>query len=377
MMLDYPALLPAQLGDRQRVLMTVDAVGGVWRYALDLAASLGEHGYDVVLLGFGPRPSAAQEAEARRVGRLLWADAPLDWLVEDADALSGIAPLLRRTVREQGIDIVQLNLPSQAAGLTLDVPLLVVSHSCVVSWFRAVRGTGLPAGWDWQERLNRQGFAAADLVLAPSASHRALLEACYGPIGPIEVVHNATGFHPFAVAREPFVFAAGRWWDDGKDGATLDRAAAHSPWPVRLAGALHGPNGEALDLRHAEWLGELPNRQVRSLAGSAGLFVSTSVYEPFGLSALEAAAGGAAMVLSDIPTYRELWHGAACLVPPRDPGALAAALTELAADPDRRAELGAAARARAAQFSLGAQAAQMAALYAGLTGARARSERSA
>ena len=50
----------------------------------------------------------------------------------------------------------------------------------------------------------------------------------------------------------------------------------------------------------------------------AAIFVSSSVYEPFGLAVLEAAGSGAALVLSDIPTFRELWDEAALFAPPGD-----------------------------------------------------------
>ena len=57
----------------------------------------------------------------------------------------------------------------------------------------------------------------------------------------------------------------------------------------------------------------------RSRAGSARcpIFVSAARYEPFGLAVLEAAQAGCALVLSDIPTFRELWDGAALFVPRR------------------------------------------------------------
>ncbi len=42
----------------RRVLITLDAVGGVWRYALDVARGLESHGVDCLLVGFGPAPDA-------------------------------------------------------------------------------------------------------------------------------------------------------------------------------------------------------------------------------------------------------------------------------------------------------------------------------
>ena len=47
-----------------RVLLTLDAVGGVWRYALDLAAGLRAGGVETCFLGFGPMPTSAQGREA-------------------------------------------------------------------------------------------------------------------------------------------------------------------------------------------------------------------------------------------------------------------------------------------------------------------------
>ena len=95
------------------------------------------------------------------------------------------------------------------------------------------------------------------------------------------------------------------------------------------------------------------------------VFVSAALYEPFGLAVLEAAAAGCALVLSDIPTFRELWDGAALFVAP-DEAAIADAIAALVADPARRAALGEAARARAARYTPDATAAAMAALHARL-----------
>jgi hypothetical protein len=37
----------------KKVLMTADTVGGVWTYALELAAGLGEHGVEVAIATMG------------------------------------------------------------------------------------------------------------------------------------------------------------------------------------------------------------------------------------------------------------------------------------------------------------------------------------
>jgi glycosyltransferase involved in cell wall biosynthesis len=343
--------------------MTVDAVGGVWRYALDLATQLRPYGYRFTFAGFGPKPSRAQQNEAARIGDLVWLDAPLDWLVEDERALDAVPPLLATLASERQVDLVQLNLPSQAAGLVLKVPLLVVSHSCVVTWFAGVRGSDVPAEWDWQKRRNRAGFDNADMVVAPSRSHLDMLNAAYGPIAGQRVVHNGSRAIPGSTQKEQLVFAAGRWWDDGKNGRTLDAAAPKLDWRLVMAGSNRGPSGQFVPIEHAELRGELPHAEVRSLMSRAAIVCSPSSYEPFGLAPLEAAGARAALVLSDISTYRELWDGAALFAPTYDAAAFADAINRLIRDPALRADYADRAHERAQRYTLAAQAAAMAQAY--------------
>ncbi|OAP50425.1 glycosyltransferase family 4 protein [Sinorhizobium saheli] len=353
------AALPAEAGTGnrlpRRIIMTVDAVGGVWRYALDLAEALRDAGVETVFAGLGPGPSAEQRREAARIGTLEWLAAPLDWMVDDESGLDAVPALLAELALKRSVDLLHLNLPSQAAGLAVEMPVVAVSHSCVATWFDAVRGSGLPRDWLWQKRRNRQGFVRADVVLAPSRSHAAALTRCYDRIDNLAVVYNSSRRPRSTTIKENFVFAAARWWDEGKNGAVLDQAAAHSRWPVVMAGACEGRNGQHLRIEHADCPGELGHGRTMALMARAATVVSPSIYEPFGLVPLEAARTGAALVLADIATYRELWEGAALFTDPRDPAALADILNRLARDAALRAELGRRARLRSGDFTVEAQ----------------------
>jgi glycosyltransferase involved in cell wall biosynthesis len=88
---------------------------------------------------------------------------------------------------------------------------------------------------------------------------------------------------------------------------------------------------------------------VRDLMAIADAFVLPSWREGVPRAAMEAAAMGLPMVLTDIRGCREVGsHGSeALLVPPRDPRALTEALETLLGDPALRRRLGAAARTRA------------------------------
>lgn len=347
----------------RRILMSVDAVGGVWRYALDLAAGLRPHGFETVFAVFGPRPSAEQAREAEAIGKLIVCDAPLDWMAETKADLKAVPGTIAELAYREKADLVHLNLPSQAVGVDISAPVVVVSHSCVATWFHAVRKGGVPAAWQWQERLNREGFDRADAVLAPSGSHAALLGSVYGAIDGLQVIHNGSRVSPAGGPKDDFVFAAGRWWDEGKNGAVLDAAAPEISWPVVMAGSNRGPNGQYVPIENAGNPGELSHAETMQLMGKAAIVVSPSLYEPFGLAALEAARCGSALVLADIPTYRELWDGAALFADSHDPQALAAAVNRLVRDRSLRATCANRARIRSLDFTAEAQANAVARLY--------------
>ena len=138
------------------------------------------------------------------------------------------------------------------------------------------------------------------------------------------------------------------------------------------AGPLQGPNGAEAQLQHALALGPLSQEALAQMLGARPVFVSAGCYEPFGLSVLEAAGAGCALVLADIPTLRELWDGAALFVPVDDPQAIAQATDALIGDPARRLGLGQAATSRAARFTPERTAFALAAIHASLASDRRR-----
>jgi glycosyltransferase involved in cell wall biosynthesis len=349
----------------RRVLITLDAVGGVWRYAIDVARGLESHGVDCLLVGFGPPPDAAQRAQCGR-GELVWTHEPLDWTVSHGAALDRGTAILARLARDWNADILHLNLSSQACGLPDLCPVVVASHSCVPTWWRAVQGTDLPGEWAWQIERNQAGLQRADAIVVPSRSHAAALNAVYNQLLPLHVIHNATAVEPADQPKESVILSAGRWWDPGKNGAVLDEAAATLSWPVVLAGPLHGPNGQHAAFRNVRTPGALPHPDLLALMRRSPIFAAPSRYEPFGLAVVEAALSGAALVLADIPTFRELWGGAALFVSPDDSDGWSVVLNELAEDTVLRGQLSAAAGVRARQFTRSRQSAQLYALYSTL-----------
>ncbi len=322
-----------------RLLLGTDAVGGVWRHTLELAAGLSELGVGVVLAVLGPAPGAAQRAEARAVPglRLIETALPLDWTARDPTELAGAASALRRLAAAEAVDGVHLHAPALLGEAPWPMPVVAVAHSDHATWWAAMRGGALPPDLAWRADATAAGLRGADAAVAPSHAMAEALRRAHGDaLGgtTIRVVYN--GLRPPAAApptqRARVVLAAGRLWDEAKGIALLDRAAAGVDAPVLAAGALRGPNGEAASFAALRPLGLLDAGGMAAALAGAAVFCSPARYEPFGLAVLEAAQAGCALVLSDTPGFRELWDGAALFADPHDAAALAATLRRALAE---------------------------------------------
>jgi glycosyltransferase involved in cell wall biosynthesis len=339
--------------------MTTDAIGGVWQYSLELARGLGEHGVSVLLAVMGGGLTEARRAEVARLPhvRVIEHAGMLEWL---SGGDEGDQPW--NDVRESGDwllrgaaafqpDIVHLNSYSHGA-LAWKLPVVVVAHSCVLSWFHAVRGVAAPESWNMYRNAVRAGLHAADLVIAPSEFMLREVAWHYGAPENATVISNARRPEDFPpAAKQPLILCAGRLWDDAKNFQVLDRVAADVQWPIFIAGDAEHPEGGRKDAGGLQPLGRLDSSAMANWYGRASIYASPALYEPFGLTVLEAALAACALVLSDIPSFREIWGDAACYVNPADPGAWRDCLNALAADPARVAALAAAASARARRYN--------------------------
>jgi glycosyltransferase involved in cell wall biosynthesis len=335
-----------------RVLMTADAVGGVWQYAVELAAGLARTGIETVLAVMGQPPAPAQLRQAAAAGAVV-VDAAyrLEWMPGAERDLPAAAAWLQRLSARFAPDIIHLNGYALASP-ERSAPLVIVAHSCVCSWWRAVHGVAAPADWQGYALRTGRGLRAADVVVAPSRTFLAMIEREYGALPATAVVPNGRDPGQYRAApKEPLVFAAGRLWDKAKNIAALEAAATGLRWPCHVAGPTIAPDGsEAFQPRALRHVGVLDDAGMREWLARAAIFAAPALYEPFGLTALEAALSGCALVLADIPTYRELWPGAALFVDPSRPHTLRAAIDRLIDNPQEQARLADAAAVCARRF---------------------------
>jgi UDP-glucose:(glucosyl)LPS alpha-1,2-glucosyltransferase len=169
-------------------------------------------------------------------------------------------------------------------------------------------------------------------------------------------------------AREPVILFAGRMVAD-KGADSFVRACARAlpalpGWRAVMIGADRfrpdspetpftrslRPEAEAAGIALA---GYRDHAGVMAALGRAAIAVAPSRWqEPFGLTALEAMAGGAALITSRRGGLAELTEGVSVAIDPEDPDDMAEAIVALARDPVARTRLAEAGRDRARAYDV-------------------------
>lgn len=153
----------------------------VWTYTQTLVDALAPRGVRFTMAITGPAPSVACSRRLLSHPHLALVHRPyrLEWMPDaDVDVARTGGWLLDLAERIRP-DLVHVNGYAHAA-LPFGVPTLVVAHSCVCSWFTAVKEMAAPIEW---------------------SAHRSRV---------------ATGLGAAPTIKAPMVLAAGRLWDEAK-----------------------------------------------------------------------------------------------------------------------------------------------------------------
>jgi rhamnosyl/mannosyltransferase len=320
--------------------------GGMERVVQDLAEGAAELGHDVHVVAveklLGQRGGQRRGATMRRV------------LSVGALGQQELAPgYLAAAWR--GADVVHLHHPHPLADVATMLRLrrtrLVITH-------HGDAGHSLDRFWA------RRSLKRAVRIVVPSKAHVALS-------GELRDFEEKTEVVPFGIderrwtgvpappdrgpVRALFLGRLLKW--KGVD--VLLRALALAP-DLRLDIVGDGPDEPRLRTMaqavavsdRVRWYGHHTDEDVPRRMAEAHFLVlpSVTIEEMFGLVLLEAMASGRPVISTELPSgVREVnLPGVVGLeVPPRDPAALAAAMTALAEDPARRRAMGAAGRERA------------------------------
>lgn len=256
-------------------------------------------------------------------------------------------------------DLTCLNLHCGPGGLFLlrrpRIPVLATSHHTYWQQARFVQGQG------WKRLFlpfERRTLAGADRIIAVSEDTRRVLIDRYGvPSARQSVVWNGVDpckFFPDPRANQipDSVLYVGRLARrKGLDFLLRSAALAAERIPgLRLFLAGQGPAEEelrhhAMELgieRHVRFLGFVPDTELNSWYNKCCAVVVPSVFEGFGMTALEAMAAGAPVIGTDVDGLRSVIRDreTGILVSYGDRAGLAKTIAEILQNPELRVALG-------------------------------------
>jgi glycosyltransferase involved in cell wall biosynthesis len=255
--------------------------------------------------------------------------------------------------RKRNLDV--LHCPTFRGPLSTSVPLVVTVLDLAV-----LRHPGMFN--QWSRRYSRfavpRVVQAADAVITISEFTRSEVVRLLGTAPekvhaiPIAVEPPFTADGP--AAEGDYVLAVGTL-EPRKNLELVQQAARALAVPLRVVGA-EGWGGVKVD----GWVGRVSDDELAALYRGARCLVYPSLYEGFGLPVLEAMSCGTPVVTSSGGATEEVADGAAVLVDPHDPAAIAAGIEDALARPD---ELRAKGLERATAFSWDCVARETRAVY--------------
>src|SRR6188472_2392743 len=336
--------------------------GGVAQHVQHLYENLRLRGHDVRIITASHGPQRASEGDILRIG--VGFSVPLNGSMGTLTFSPRYIGQVRDLLERERFDILHFHEPFVPF---LSLFLLRESTSVNIATFHAY--AGFSPSYEFGSRALRGYADRLHGRIAVSAAARHFIDR-YFP-GDYKVIPNGVDVARFATAVPiarwqdgiPNVLFVGR--HEPRKGL-LDLLKAHrilrrTGGQSRLLIVGSGPQEREArryvatrGLNGVEFLGRVSDAEKAQLYKTADVYVSPATGgESFGIVLLEAMAAGTPIVASDIHGYKGVVRRGreGLLVPPRQPRELAVAIDQLLRDPARRAEMGAAGRARAEDFS--------------------------
>ncbi|WP_250033502.1 glycosyltransferase family 4 protein [Paractinoplanes maris] len=337
-------------------------VGGLGRHVHALATTLAAAGHDVTVVT-RQAPGALREEYAEGVRILRAPDDPARFEVHDGDMLAWamafnhtLTRTALRAARTGDYDVIHAHdwLVAHAAVTVrdhLDVPLVATIHATE---------SGRHQGW--LPHPHNRSIDDIERWLAAEASRTIVCSDYMSdevqrlfdvPAAGIDVVPNgvdalvwsprpravAAARRRYAEADGPLVSFAGRLvYEKGVQHLLTAVPALRERHPgLRVVVAGDGPyrkDLESLATEGVTFAGFLTGHHLTALMGASDCYVVPSIYEPFGMVALEAAAAGTPVAVADTGGLAEIVEDGVTGVkfPPGDPSALAEAVGSVLAD---------------------------------------------
>jgi glycogen synthase len=342
--------------DALKVLMTTDNLGGVWTYSIELLSEFEKNNIYTALAIMGSPLTQSQRKQLAKLKKVkvYHSEYKLEWMEDPWEDVDMAGEWLLTIRDEFHPDLVHLNSYTFGA-LNWGVPVIVIAHSDVISWWKSVLNCPHPNRLNEYLKRVKFGLENSNWIVAPSKNMLKKINEIYGNFINQGVIYNGRSKeHIVKSEKQKLIFSMGRLWDTAKNVSLLIKAAPMLKWKVKLAGNPQHPITNELTVHgNVDFLGGLTETEVFEYLSISSIFIHPARYEPFGLAPLEAALSGCALVLGDIDSLKEVWEDSALYVDTDDSKSVVDVVNRLINDEDLLMEYSQKANERAQKYTTG------------------------
>lgn len=361
-------------GKKLKVLMTSDTVGGVWTYALELCRALKPYDIDIHLLGLGAMPDDHQKKEVKLFKNVTFypTNLKLEWMEDPWEDVLKAEKKIETIVKLVTPDVFHFNNYISET-VSFNIPKITMYHSCVQTWWQAVKGCQAPTAWEPYMSHLQNACNTSEVVIFPTEAIQKMAYQAHSLTAPYEVIYNARNMViADSAVREKIILCTGRIWDEAKNLMLLCEVADQLPWPVYVAGDdQHPGTSKKMVLNNVRFLGKLSSEELKYWLERTEIYINPALYEPFGLAVLEAAKKGCALALGNLDTLQEVWQDNALYFDPRKAEDIMEVLMNLIKDDSLRSDYQKRAKSHSKRYNLKTMGASYHQLYRSLVEKRA------
>lgn len=128
-----------------KIIMTTDTIGGVWTYSMELCAALRDYPVEIHLVGLGGYPSKSQKKEVEKLKNVTFypKNYKLEWMENSEKGTVQTEWKIYELCKRIQPDLLHFNNYVRD-GRIWGIRKITVFHSCVQTWWQAVKGEQVP-----------------------------------------------------------------------------------------------------------------------------------------------------------------------------------------------------------------------------------------
>ena len=308
------------MASKFKILMTTDVKSEIWDYSLTLSRSLLKHfNAEISMISMGGKPTDRQKEELENLNiEFQFTDFQHDIFadIEANQDISNIKTLFENTIKEFNPHIIHLNH---------GYPNFDFKTPCVFTCHDNLLNKNL---LNYKQTINKS-LNNADIIIAQSKFTAECLMKTYNLKTGIRIIYNGIDYNPYSGSPEsPTLVACENSPNPGKNINFLLNIAYKLPDNIKMK-IIVDSKPYRKPPRNVEFFTNLAGSELQAVYKNSSIYLALSNYESNGLSSIQAAYSGCAILANDLPIFKELWGDCAYIFERDNPNSLMRCINNL------------------------------------------------